>query len=93
VQRLTPRTAKISERIAREEHELAAMRIGTLTVKFHCDRTFWIALRQVWTDWSASLAIVKTATVVAWHRRAYRAYWRHLCRNRDGSEPTRSRAS
>jgi hypothetical protein len=32
---VTPRTAKILERIAREEHELAAVPIGTLTVKFH----------------------------------------------------------
>jgi hypothetical protein len=40
------------------------------------DRVFWVALRVVWTDWATSLAIVKPATVVAWHRRAYRVYWR-----------------
>jgi len=28
------------------------------------------------------LAIVKPATVVAWHRRGYRAYWRHISRKR-----------
>ncbi len=44
------------------------------------DRLFWVALRAVWTDWARSLAIVKPATVVAWHRRAYRAYWRRLSR-------------
>ena len=37
MQRLSPRTANILERIAREEHELAAVRIGTLTVKLHCE--------------------------------------------------------
>jgi putative transposase len=44
------------------------------------DRFFWVALRRVWADWAASLAIVKPATVVAWHRRAYRAYWRRISR-------------
>ena len=46
------------------------------------DRLFWVALRALWTDWATSLAIVKPATVVAWHRRAYRLYWRRLSRPR-----------
>jgi transposase InsO family protein len=46
------------------------------------DRLFWVALRAVWTDWATSLAIVKPATVIAWHRRAYRVYWRRLSRPR-----------
>ena len=46
------------------------------------DRVFWVALRALWTDWATSLAIVKPATVVAWHRRAYRVYWRRLSRPR-----------
>ena len=46
------------------------------------DRLFWVALRTVWTDWAKSLVIVKPATVVAWHRRAYRAYWRRISRQR-----------
>ncbi|MGD0948697.1 MAG: hypothetical protein ABSA52_14885 [Candidatus Binatia bacterium] len=50
------------------------------------DRLFWVALRAVWTDWARSLVIVKSATVVAWHRRAYRAYWRRILR-----KPGRSR--
>jgi transposase InsO family protein len=44
------------------------------------DRLFWVALRTVWTDWAKSLVIVKPATVVAWHRRAYHAYWRRISR-------------
>jgi hypothetical protein len=44
------------------------------------DRLFWVALRAVWSDWAKSLAIVKPATVVGWHRRAYRAYWRRISR-------------
>ena len=32
---VSARTAKMLERIARAEHDLAAVTIGTLTVKFH----------------------------------------------------------
>ena len=38
------------------------------------DRLFWIALRDLWPGWITALAIVKPATVVAWHRRAFRGY-------------------
>jgi len=44
------------------------------------DRYFWVALRAEWTEWAAALAIVRPATVVAWHRRAYRFYWRRISR-------------
>jgi putative transposase len=36
----------------------------------------------VWSDWPKTLAIVKPATVVAWHRRAFRVYWCRLSRPR-----------
>jgi putative transposase len=44
------------------------------------DRLFWVALREQWADWSRALAIVQPSTVVAWHRRAFRGYWRRLSR-------------
>ncbi len=44
------------------------------------DRHFWVVLRELWPGWTAALAIVQPATVVAWHRRVYRAYWRRLSR-------------
>jgi putative transposase len=34
------------------------------------DRLFWVALRAVWIDWTKPLAIVRPATMVAWHRHA-----------------------
>src|SRR4051812_26792388 len=40
------------------------------------DRLFWIVLRCMWPRWSDVLAMVKPATVIAWHRRAFRLYWR-----------------
>ena len=40
------------------------------------ERAFWVALSKAWIRWRLPLVIVKPATVIAWHRRAFRAYWR-----------------
>ena len=40
------------------------------------DRIFWILLRRFWPAWSNTLVIVKPETVVAWHRAAFRLFWR-----------------
>ena len=40
------------------------------------DRLFWIMMRMVWSRWSDVLDIVKPATVIAWHRKGFRLYWR-----------------
>ncbi len=40
------------------------------------DRLFWSFLSSIWAGWREPLVIVKPATVVRWHRRAFRLYWR-----------------
>jgi putative transposase len=40
------------------------------------DRAFWVALTRVWSEWRSPLVFVKPATVIAWHRRGFRRYWR-----------------
>jgi hypothetical protein len=40
------------------------------------ERSFWVALSRVWSGWRSVLVVVKPATVLSWHRRASRAYWR-----------------
>jgi hypothetical protein len=39
------------------------------------DRLFWVAVSRLWSDWKASLLVVKPETVVEWHRRGFRLYW------------------
>jgi putative transposase len=39
------------------------------------DRMFWILLSRSWSRWTDVLAIVKPATVVAWHRRGFARFW------------------
>jgi putative transposase len=40
------------------------------------DRAFWVALSRVWSEWRSPLVFVKPATVIDWHRRGFRRYWR-----------------
>jgi putative transposase len=39
------------------------------------DRAFWVVVSRVWSRWADALAIVKPATVVAWHRRGFARFW------------------
>jgi putative transposase len=40
------------------------------------DRVFWVWLSHLWASWRSSLVIVQPATVLAWHRKGFRLYWR-----------------
>jgi len=40
------------------------------------DRLFWTTLRRMWSRWADVLIIVKSETVVGWHRAGFRLYWR-----------------
>ena len=40
------------------------------------DRAFWDVLSCFWPNWRRSLYIVQPETVVSWHRRGFRYYWR-----------------
>ena len=42
------------------------------------DRAFWIALARFWPRWKNSLVIVKPETVISWHRKGFRLYWRSI---------------
>lgn len=45
------------------------------------DRLLWAWLGGVWSDWRAALIIVKPETVIAWHRRGFRLFWRWKVRH------------
>jgi transposase InsO family protein len=40
------------------------------------DRLLWVVLSRLWPRWRDALILVKPATVIAWHRRGFRRYWR-----------------
>jgi hypothetical protein len=44
----------------------------------HWDRALWAFLLRRWTDWKNSLVLIKPETVIAWHRLAFRLFWRRM---------------
>jgi putative transposase len=51
------------------------------------DRVFWVLLARFWNRWREELAIVKPATVVAWHRKGFKLFWRWKSRKRGPGRP------
>ncbi len=49
------------------------------------DRRFWILACQWFSDWTRSLIVVKPDTVVSWHRKGWKAYWRWRSRRPSGT--------
>jgi putative transposase len=48
------------------------------------DRFFWVWLSRLWSGWRSTLAIVKPATVISWHRKGFRLYWAWKSRGTGG---------
>jgi putative transposase len=72
------RRAELEVEILALRHQLAvlqrsAARRASLN---RADRLLWVLLRNFWPNWRQSIHIVRPATVVRWHRRAFACYWR-----------------
>jgi len=48
------------------------------------DRIFWALMSRLWSGWRSALIIVKPATVVRWHRKGFKLYWRWTSRGEPG---------
>ena len=46
------------------------------------DRIFWALLSRIWVNWRSALLIVQPETVVGWHRRGFKLYWRWKSRGK-----------
>ncbi len=67
---LQDRADLVAENIALR-HQLACfIRRGPRARLRPVDRVFWVLLSRFWDGWRESLAMVKPATVLAWHRKA-----------------------
>jgi hypothetical protein len=51
------------------------------------DRFFWTWLSRLWPRWRRALVIVQPETVLGWHRRGFRLYWRWKSRKRGPGRP------
>lgn len=48
------------------------------------DRFLWVLLQSCWLDWQRALVLVRPRTVLSWHRRAFRWFWRWKSQIRTG---------
>ena len=44
------------------------------------DRIFWVWLSRIWNDWRSSLIVVKPKTVIGWHNKGFKLFWRRKSR-------------
>jgi hypothetical protein len=44
------------------------------------DRLYWVWLSKVWNNWKSALFVVKPETVVGWHKKGFKYYWRYKSR-------------
>ena len=42
----------------------------------NADRIFWVWLSRIWNDWRSSLIIVKLPTIIGWHKKGFKLYWK-----------------
>jgi putative transposase len=69
-------------------HQLACFAKGRKRPKLRpADRFFWTLLARWWSRWRDTLVMVKPATVVAWHRKGFRLFWRWKSRPRRPGRP------
>ncbi len=51
------------------------------------DRILWALLSCLWTDWRKPLVLVQPETVIRWHRKGFRSYWRWKSRPKGLGRP------
>ena len=69
-------------------HQLAVYQRTVKRPKLRpADRLFWSWLSRMWTGWQHALAFVQPRTVIAWQKKRFRNYWRHLSQSGKPGRP------
>jgi transposase InsO family protein len=72
---------KISSNLAAENlalrQQLVVMKRTNKRPKIRMmDRLFWVLLSRIWSSWREALVIAKPDTVVRWHRKGFKLFWK-----------------
>jgi hypothetical protein len=51
------------------------------------DRLFWVLLSRFWSNWQEALIIVKPETVIGWHQKGFRLFWKFKSRRKGPGRP------
>ncbi len=84
---LRPRRDLLLENLALRQQILVLQRTNPKPRLRHRDRAFWVVLRHWWTGWHRPLRLVQPETVIGWHRRIWRKWWRWKSRPPEPGRP------
>lgn len=48
-------------------------------------RLFWVLVHKIWPRWKEACVLIQPATVIAWHRRGFKLFWKWKSRSRAGN--------
>ena len=64
-------------------HQLEVLKRNTKTPRLkNRDRLLWVVLVRLWNDWRKPLIFVQPDTIIRWHKKGFRLYWRWKSRLR-----------
>lgn len=73
---LRPRRDLLLENLALRQQILVLQRTNPRPRFRNRDRAFWVLLCRWWVGWRRPLRLVQPETVIRWHRRSWRMWWR-----------------
>src|SRR5450631_3445554 len=85
------RVVLLAENLALRQQLAALLRHQPRPPLRRRDRLFWVFLSRWYSGWRDWLVLVKPATVIGWHRRGFRLFWRWKSGGRTPGRPTISR--
>ena len=69
-------------------HQLAVLKRTVKQPRIEgSDRRLWILLRRAFKEWRDAVIFVQPDTVVRWHRKGFRYYWKRKSKSNPGRPP------
>ena len=75
------------ENLALRQQILVLQRTNPKPPFNNVDRTFWVLLCRWWAGWRRPLRLVQPETVIGWHRKGWRLWWRWKSRPKEVGRP------
>jgi putative transposase len=82
-----PRRYLVLENLALRQQILVLQRTNPKPPFSALDRLFWVLLCRWWSEWRRPLRLIKPETVIAWHRKGWRLWWRFKSRPQIAGRP------
>ena len=76
------RAALLAENLALRQQLAVVSRTAKRPRLRQRDRISWVWISRLWRGWRSALVVVQPGTVVRWHRRGFKLYWRWKSRAR-----------